>query len=134
MPGLREPSAITLDDGTGWLDYGYRFMHHVLTKLFLSFATLLLGTFLCLTPCAHARMMPTASYSLPEKEVEITETQIGPEKVVRWLSEGPIGEAGGMNLYEYVGNGPVIKIDRNGELGIFKEPSIGLRLQRREAL
>jgi RHS repeat-associated protein len=32
----------------------------------------------------------------------------------RWLSRDPIGESGGLNLYGYVGNGPVGKIDPLG--------------------
>jgi RHS repeat-associated protein len=34
----------------------------------------------------------------------------------RWLSRDPIGDAGGLNLYEYVGNGPVNWMD---SLGLF---------------
>ncbi|MBU6303620.1 MAG: RHS repeat-associated core domain-containing protein, partial [Verrucomicrobia bacterium] len=32
----------------------------------------------------------------------------------RWLSEDPIGEAGGVNLYGYVGNGPIVNTDPLG--------------------
>jgi RHS repeat-associated protein len=32
----------------------------------------------------------------------------------RWLTRDPIGEAGGINLYGFVGNNPVIFIDANG--------------------
>ena len=32
----------------------------------------------------------------------------------RWLSEDPIEEAGGLNLYGYVGNGPVMNTDPSG--------------------
>src|SRR5690606_34413564 len=32
----------------------------------------------------------------------------------RWLSRDPIGEAGGVNLYGYVGNGPIIGRDPYG--------------------
>ena len=34
----------------------------------------------------------------------------------RWLSRDPIGEAGGVNLYGYVGNSPIDAIDRSGKL------------------
>jgi len=36
----------------------------------------------------------------------------------RWLSRDPIGEAGGINLYGYVGNDPLAKIDPTGLLTI----------------
>jgi RHS repeat-associated protein len=32
----------------------------------------------------------------------------------RWLSEDPIGHNGGINLYEYVGNNPLIRTDPSG--------------------
>jgi hypothetical protein len=32
----------------------------------------------------------------------------------KWLSRDPIGEAGGLNLYAYVGNNPVGRIDPQG--------------------
>jgi RHS repeat-associated protein len=32
----------------------------------------------------------------------------------RWLNRDPIGESGGLNLYGYVGNGPVSRMDRLG--------------------
>ncbi len=32
----------------------------------------------------------------------------------RWLSEDPLGEAGGLNLYGYVGNEPVVAVDPLG--------------------
>jgi RHS repeat-associated protein len=34
----------------------------------------------------------------------------------RWLNEDPIGEDGGLNLYGYVGNGPVMRVDPLGLL------------------
>jgi RHS repeat-associated protein len=36
----------------------------------------------------------------------------------RWLSRDPIGEAGGLNLYGYVGNNPVNFADRDGRFAI----------------
>ena len=33
----------------------------------------------------------------------------------QWLSQDPIGLEGGINLYEYVGNSPLLHIDPNGE-------------------
>jgi RHS repeat-associated protein len=38
----------------------------------------------------------------------------------RWLSRDPIGEAGGTNLYQYVNNNPLNKID---QLGLTGEPA-----------
>ncbi len=39
--------------------------------------------------------------------------------VGRWLTRDPIGFAGGLNFYGYVGNNPVMYIDPNGETPIF---------------
>ncbi|WP_367025616.1 RHS repeat-associated core domain-containing protein [Methylococcus sp. ANG] len=36
----------------------------------------------------------------------------------RWLSRDPIGEAGGVNLYAYVGNNPVTLADPDGLLAV----------------
>ena len=36
----------------------------------------------------------------------------------RWLNPDPIGEAGGINLYQFVGNDPVIKIDPDAREGL----------------
>jgi RHS repeat-associated protein len=36
----------------------------------------------------------------------------------RWLNRDPIGELGGLNLYGYVGNEPINRIDPYGELAI----------------
>jgi RHS repeat-associated protein len=36
----------------------------------------------------------------------------------RWLNEDPLGEEGGMNLYGYVGNGPLGAVDRLGLAGM----------------
>jgi hypothetical protein len=33
----------------------------------------------------------------------------------RWINRDPIGEKGGMNLYQYVGNSPLARTDPNGE-------------------
>ncbi|MDW8217668.1 MAG: RHS repeat-associated core domain-containing protein, partial [Acidobacteriota bacterium] len=41
-------------------------------------------------------------------------------EVGRWLSRDPIGETGGLNLYEYVGNNPVRSKDR---LGLQRSPA-----------
>jgi RHS repeat-associated protein len=35
----------------------------------------------------------------------------------RWLNRDPIGILGGVNLYTFVGNDPIIYVDPNGELG-----------------
>jgi len=35
----------------------------------------------------------------------------------RWISRDPLGEDGGMNLYAYVSNGPIVYIDRFGLFG-----------------
>lgn len=32
----------------------------------------------------------------------------------RWMTRDPVGEAGGINLYEFVGNNPVNRMDANG--------------------
>lgn len=32
----------------------------------------------------------------------------------RWISRDPLGERGGINLYDYVGNNPIIRIDPLG--------------------
>jgi len=34
----------------------------------------------------------------------------------RWISEDPIREAGGINLYQFCGNNPVNRIDRDGKI------------------
>ena len=36
----------------------------------------------------------------------------------RWLSRDPIGEEGGLNLYGYVGNNPIILVDPTGEIWV----------------
>ena len=76
-----------------------------------------------LAPSAQARMVPLeniaalcpgqlihssedAANSPPHGENEVAAFQSEPNRVVRWLSEDPIGEEGGINLYGYVGNGP----------------------------
>ena len=45
----------------------------------------------------------------------------------RWLSEDPIGERGGLNLYGYVGNSPVMAVDRLGleQYIVFKPEALG---------
>jgi RHS repeat-associated protein len=45
-------------------------------------------------------------------------------KTGRWPSRDPIAEAGGINLYEYVGNDPIDKIDPTGELNPGRIPVI----------
>ncbi|MBI4658415.1 MAG: RHS repeat-associated core domain-containing protein [Verrucomicrobia bacterium] len=40
----------------------------------------------------------------------------------RWLTLDPIGEAGGINLYQFVGNDPVNKVDPWGHQEMFFEP------------
>lgn len=42
----------------------------------------------------------------------------------RWLSPDPIGEAGGLNLYGYVGNSPTNKNDRHGLFAIDDVPDV----------
>ena len=36
----------------------------------------------------------------------------------RWLNRDPLGEAGGINLYDYVGNNPVNWVDSNGHIAL----------------
>ncbi|HEY5910946.1 MAG TPA: RHS repeat-associated core domain-containing protein [Verrucomicrobiae bacterium] len=36
----------------------------------------------------------------------------------RWLSRDPLGEAGGANLYGFVGNSPLTRVDVGGEIGL----------------
>ena len=43
----------------------------------------------------------------------------------RWLSRDPIGENGGLNLYEFVANKPTIAVDRLGLLILYCGPCYG---------
>lgn len=47
-------------------------------------------------------------------EVVLTLFRAYDPELRRWLSAGPIGEAGGMNLYAYVGNDPINLYDLLG--------------------
>lgn len=49
----------------------------------------------------------------------------------RWLNQDPFGEAGGLNRYGYLGNNPIMHIDRMGKFG--GECSLGDLDQLREA-
>lgn len=47
----------------------------------------------------------------------------------RWISRDPIGEAGGINLYAYVGNGVLVAIDPLGLWIVISSPNIYYRQQ-----
>jgi RHS repeat-associated protein len=53
-------------------------------------------------------------HKLPDTGLWIANYRIYDPTLGRWLSRDPIGEAGGMNLYGYVGNNPVNNIDPLG--------------------
>ncbi len=42
----------------------------------------------------------------------------------RWINRDPMGEAGGTNVYLFVGNNPVNMVDENGLLGVAVEGSV----------
>ena len=42
----------------------------------------------------------------------------------RWLNRDPIGENGGINLYVYVGNNPVNRVDPKGLVGVEEEAAL----------
>ena len=48
----------------------------------------------------------------------------------RWLSEDPIGEAGGLNLYGYVNSSPILNVDQLGlwTFGLGAQGTLGLGL------
>jgi RHS repeat-associated protein len=48
----------------------------------------------------------------------LTHYRVYDPRTARWLSRDPIGEAGGINLYGYVGRDPVSRIDPMGLLYI----------------
>jgi RHS repeat-associated protein len=46
--------------------------------------------------------------------LDLSRTRAYDPFTARWLSRDPIGEAGGVNLYQYVGNNPVNLTDQSG--------------------
>ena len=49
-----------------------------------------------------------------QTELDLTHFRVYDPALERWLSADPIGEKGGINLYEYVRNGPVSAMDPLG--------------------
>jgi RHS repeat-associated protein len=64
-------------------------------------------------------------FYLEEAGLYLTQYRVYDPKTGRWLSRDPIGESGGVNLYNYVKNNPLNSIDPDGRVPIV---GIGLRL------
>jgi RHS repeat-associated protein len=69
----------------------------------------------------------TGDYYNPTIGLDLTLYRAYNPSLGRWLNRDPIGEKGGMNLYGYVGNNPIVNIDPLGlyNLGDFGEDSLG---------
>jgi RHS repeat-associated protein len=84
---------------------------------------------------------PTKVYQFPSTNVEATFQTIGryyhheasglelalyrayDAELGRWISEDPLGEEGGLNLYGFVGNGPIRQVDLNGHCPALAVPA-----------
>jgi RHS repeat-associated protein len=53
-------------------------------------------------------------YSVPGHNLNLASHRVYDPDLGKWLSRDPTGEAGGINLYQYVGNDPVNFIDLSG--------------------
>jgi RHS repeat-associated protein len=58
-------------------------------------------------------------FHLPETGLYLTHYRLYDPNTGRWLNRDPIGEAGGLNLYAYVGGNPVNFVDPTGEFAFF---------------
>ncbi len=105
------------------------------------FLTLLILVVLArFAPCAHARIVSpeniasggimsnigeSPAHFQPQREDAATANTSAHYGVVKWLSEDPIGEQGGINLYGYVGNGPIGAVDPLGLRDILPKGFVG---------